>query len=301
MGSRGARTVRATGGPLLTDAEIDALTGRRVRIVGHRQGRPNLPSSGCPFCVGGLEAPEPYTTRSFVNRWPPLPDDRAEVLLYSPVHDGSLGTMTDAEVRAVVDLWAERYAALGARDDVAYVLLFENRGRDVGATIDHPHGQVYAYDFVPPAAEAELVVPSCALCAGSDDELGVVRIGSWVARVPALASWPYELLLQPLDHSADLTETSDASRDDLAACLRRVVAALDAHFGGAAPYMLWVHQRPTDGGDWPHAHLHVHIAPVWRSPGTQRFVAAAEVGSEVYFNPVAPRDAAAALRAVIQP
>ncbi len=251
--------------------------------------------------MGGLEAPEPYATRSFVNRWPPLPDDRAEVLLYSPVHDGSLGTMTDGEVRAVVELWAQRYATLGARDDVAYVLLFENRGREVGATIDHPHGQVYAYDFVPPAAEAELVVASCTLCAGSQDELEVARIGSWVAAVPALACWPYELLLQPVDHVADLAETSDASRDDLAACLRRCVAALDAHFGAAAPYMLWVHQRPTDGGDWPHAHLHVHIAPVWRSPGTQRFVAAAEVGSEVYFNPVAPGDAAAALRAVMRP
>ncbi|MDP1793695.1 MAG: hypothetical protein Q8K63_06110, partial [Acidimicrobiales bacterium] len=69
----------------------------------------------------------------------------------------------------------------------------------------------------------------------------------------------------------------------------------------AAPYMLWVHQRPCDNNAWPSAHVHVHIAPIWRSAGVARYIAAAEVGSAVYFNPVDPRDAADALRAVMQP
>lgn len=270
-----------------------------MRIVGHRQARPNLPSTDCPFCPGGLEAPDNYKTRWFPNRWPPLPDGRAEVVLYSAAHDASLGTLAAEHLLGVVDLWVARTAALGARHDVAYVLIFENRGRDVGATIDHPHGQIYAYDVVPPAARAELTAAGCALCPPADDDLTVLATQYWTVAVPALASWPYELLLSTTDHVADLPSLHLGQRAELADALRRSVAALDAHFGAPAPYMLWVHQRPCDGGEWANAHLHVHLAPIWRSPGVARFVAAAEVGSDIFFNPVAPSDAAAALREVL--
>src|SRR4051794_14979002 len=109
----------------------DGLTGEWVSIVGGRQNRPNLPAGGCPFCVGGLEAPEPYDTKAFPNRWPayeagPAVDlaavaaagvDRveavgaAEVVLNSPVHDGSLGSLGVEQIRKVIDLWAERTEA----------------------------------------------------------------------------------------------------------------------------------------------------------------------------------------------
>ena len=106
------------------DRRVDARSGAPVVVTGDRQDRPNLPAGACPFCPGGLEAPEPYAVRSFVNRWPPLPDGRAEILLYSPRHDASLWSLGVDGARAVVDLWAERTAALGRRDDVAYVLVF---------------------------------------------------------------------------------------------------------------------------------------------------------------------------------
>ena len=138
------------------ETRVDALTGTPVIMATHRQDRPNLPVTGCPFCVGGLEAPEPYDVRWFPNRWPSLGDGRAEVVLFSPDHDASLGGLGPAGVRRVVDLWAERTAALGARDDVAYVLVFENRGAEVGATIPHPHGQIYAFGEVPPVPAREL-------------------------------------------------------------------------------------------------------------------------------------------------
>lgn len=285
----------------MTDAARDALTGRDVRVVSHRQDRPLLPERGCPFCPGGKEAPDDYTTRWFVNRWPPLPDGRAEVVLFSPEHDASLGTLSTERVREVVDLWAERTTALGDRPDVAYVLLFENRGRPAGATIDHPHGQVYAFDFVPPAPAAELVAPSCMVCANVPEAFRVLDGATWTASVPALGVWPYELLLAPVAHIADIPSLDDTTRDELADTLRRVVATLDAHFDAAAPYMMWVHQRPTDGGDWPTAHLHVHVAPIWRDTDVQRYVASAEVGAGVYFNPVDPADAAHALRKALQP
>ena len=180
--------------PDAPDGELrfDALTGEWVNIVGHRQARPNLPSEGCPFCVGGLEAPDPYDVRWFTNRWPALapgapPDLRidaldatnatrpavgaCEVVLFSPEHDQSLAGLPPEQVRKVVDLWAARTEALLARPEIEYVLVFENRGREVGATIDHPHGQIYGYPFVPPAPATEAQHPDgCLVCRELDSE-----------------------------------------------------------------------------------------------------------------------------------
>jgi UDPglucose--hexose-1-phosphate uridylyltransferase len=272
----------------------DPLTGNDVVIVGSRQARPNLPTGGCPFCPGGLEAPEPYDARWFLNRWPPMPDDRCEVVLYSPEHDGSLATIGADGVRRVVDLWAERTEVLGARDDVDYVLVFENRGPEVGATIGHPHGQIYAFDRVPSAPAIELERP-CALCQLPDGH-AVAQAGDWRAVVPHAATWPYELRIAPAGHLPDLPSVDASGRDALASLLVDGVRRLDALFDAPMPYMLWIHQRPTDGGEWPNAHVHVHVAPLLRAAGTQRYVAAGELGSGTFFNPVEPAAAAEALR-----
>ena len=139
------------------DLRTDPVTGIPTVIVGSRQGRPNLPADGCPFCGGGLEAPEPYRVRSFPNRWPALGDERCEVVLYTPDHDQTFWGLGVAGARLVVDLWAERTRVLGSRPDVDYVLVFENRGPQVGATIAHPYGQIYAYDRIPPVPLRALV------------------------------------------------------------------------------------------------------------------------------------------------
>ena len=281
------------------DLRTDPLTGISSVITGGRQGRPNLPSSGCPFCVGGLEAPEPYDVRWFTNRWPAIPDGRAEVILYTPDHDASFWSLGVDGATAVVALWAARTEELGRRDDVAYVLPFENRGPEVGATIAHPHGQLYAFPDVPEAPARELDGGGCTLCAlpAPDDRL-VTTVGGWTVEVPVAAQWPFELLFRPEAHVADLPTAGPAGHRDLAGALVDALARLDRLFDAPMPYMLWVHQRPTDGGDWPTAHVHVHVAPLLRSPRTPRFVAAGELGSGMFFNPVSPEDAAARLRAV---
>lgn len=283
------------------DLRRDPLSGVATVITGSRQARPNLPASGCPFCVGGLEAPDDYEVAWFTNRWPAIPDGRAEVILYTPDHDASFWSLGVDGAAQVVGLWSERTLELGARDDVAYVLPFENRGPEVGATIAHPHGQLYAFPEVPEAARRELEhgARSCRLCALDDPgERLVAEVDGWVVEVPAAAAWPYELLLRPLDHVPDLPAGGPPEHRRLGAALVDALARLDGLFDAPMPYMLWVHQYPTDGGDWPGAHLHVHVAPLFRSPGTPRFVAAGELGSGMFFNPVAPDDAAARLREV---
>lgn len=274
----------------------DDHTGLRTFVVDSRQDRPNLPAAGCPFCPGGLEAPEEYDVRWFPNRWPAMPDARCEVVLYTPQHDATFWALGAEGARRVVDLWAERSAALGARPDVQYVLVFENRGASVGATIAHPHGQIYAFDFVPDEPRRELL---------RGEQLGepgnrlVADAGGWRAWVPDAPVFPYAVRLVPDAQVPDLPSLDDAGRGGLAALLVDVLERFDRLFDAETPYMMWIHQRPFDDRDWPDARLHIEIVTPWRSPGVLRYIAAGELGSGVYFNPVSPESAAEALRAAV--
>lgn len=274
----------------------DVHTGVRTYVVGSRQDRPNLPEEVCPFCPGGLEAPEPYDVRWFPNRWPSLPDGQCEVILYTPRHDATFWSLGVDGVRKVVDLWAERTAALGARPDIAYVLVFENRGAEVGATIEHPHGQIYAFDFVPELPRRELERGDLFAQSG---ELLVAAAAGWRACVPEASIFPYALMLVPEERIPDLPSLDGPGRDGLSLLLIDVLERLDRVFDAETPYMLWIHQRPFDGGDWPGARLHVEIVSPWRAPAVPRYIAAGELGSGVYFNPVPPEAAAQSLRDVL--
>ncbi len=282
------------------------LSGQPVVVVSGRQKRPNVKNvsnDGCPFCPGGLEAPEEYEVHWFKNRWPPLPDGRCEVILFSPDHHASLGSLEIDHLEMVVDLWTERMEELGSRPDVKYVLIFENRGADVGATIPHPHGQIYAFDSIPPAPAYELGLPPCEICSqladvfpgGGGENRLVVEEGSWAAWSVWAPAYPFELLVAPREHLGSLSEAK-GSRRDLAFVLQSALGALDGLFDEPMPYMLWCHQKPTDSNSWPAAHLHFHVAPIRRAKGVTRYVAAGELGSGIMFNPVDPEDAAAQLR-----
>ncbi len=276
-----------------SELRTDAHTGAQTFVVASRQERPNLPETTCAFCPGGLEAPEEYDVRWFPNRWPAMPDDRCEMILYTPEHDATLWSLGVPGVRKVIDLWASRSATLGARPEISYVLVFENRGAEVGATMAHPHSQIYAFDFVPDVPLRELGR------GGQFDEPGerlVAVAEGWRAWVPEAPIFPYALLLVPDEPVPDLPSLDDRGREGLAHLLVDVLERLDSLFDARTPYMLWIHQRPFDGGDWPTARLHIEIVSPWRAPDVPRFIAAGELGSGVYFNPVAPEAAAEALR-----
>lgn len=282
----------------MSDGElrIDPLAGAYVVVTPWRQQRPNLPEGKCPFCPGGLEAPGPYDVRHIQNRWPALTDGRHEVILHSPDHDSSFPALGEDRSAQVMELWSARTAELGSREGVAYVFVFENRGRMIGATIDHPHSQIMAFGMIPPIPQAELSASKCDLCQDPDDDLLVIGHPEWQAAVPWAPSWPYELLISPRRHVADLPAAGPRLRRGLGAMLVQALTRVERLLGRDAPYMLWVHQRPSDGDDWPAAHLHLHLAPALRAPGVARHLAAAEFGAGVFFDPVDPRQAAARLR-----
>ena len=289
-----------------TDQRIDPYLGTVVHVVGTRQARPNLPSTGCPFCVGGREAPDPYEVHWFPNRWPAMQGNRCEVVLYTPHHDATLPSLGAPGVRKVIDLWAERTTALAKRDDVDFVLVFENRGPEVGATIAHPHGQIYAYDHVPQRPASLLAAgwkpeADCGDRFVAASESGRDHVSGWTACVPAASTFPIALTLAPNKQVPDLPSLDDAGRDQLAALLVDVLDRLDRLYDQPMPYMMWLNQRPTDGQAWPQSWFNVEIVSPWRSAGVARFIAAAEVACDEFFNPVVPEDLARRLRALARP
>lgn len=276
------------------DIRIDPHLGTMVHIVGSRQRRPNLPDDGCPFCVGGLEAPEPYSVRSFPNRWPALGEGRCEVVLYTPDHNASFASLGVDGVRAVIDLWTQRTEALRAEPGVGYVLIFENRGAEVGATISHPHGQIYAFDHIP-ERQARLLEAGWT----PDHEPGdreVLATDDWTVVVPLAPIHPVSIDIAPHRPAGDLASLSEVELDGLAAVLTDVMGRLDRFYDRELPYMLWVNQAPVSWSGGPPPWLRIEIVSPWRSAGLSRFIAAAEVATGEYFNPVEPSEVARRLR-----
>jgi len=283
----------------MVDLRRDPWLGTMVHVVASRQKRPNLPSSGCPFCVGGLEAPEPYTVKVIPNRWPPMPDERCEVVLYTSDHDARLATLSTTNMRELIDVWAQRTTELGARDDVDFVLIFENSGREVGATIDHPHGQIYAFDHVPER-------PRKRLAAGwkpdpTRDRL-IVEHDGWVATVPYSSAYPLAVEIAPVERLAYLASADAAQRHAFGEILQDVLRRIEALNDGPTPTMMWFNQAPSVRGarsrdieGLADAWFNVEIVSPWRAPQVMRYIAAAEVATSEYFIPVVPEDLAARL------
>jgi len=275
---------------------LDPHSGARVHIVAVRQNRPNLPSSECPFCVGGLESPEPYDVKSFANRWPALETGACEVVLYSSQHDATFASLGSSGIRNVIDLWAERTTQLQQQNDVDYVLIFENRGAEVGATISHPHGQIYAFDHVP-RRQHSILQSQWKPDLQPADRL-VINGDHFVAYAQYAAIHPVSLVVAPHQQVSLLSQLGDELRDELASILHKTFVALDQLFDAPLPYMMWITQAPAKT-QYENAWLNIEIVSPWRAKGVQRYIAAAEVSTEEYFNPVDPADIAQRLRALV--
>jgi UDPglucose--hexose-1-phosphate uridylyltransferase len=256
----------------------------------------------------------------FENRFPAFGPDRrqgrpvrppttgCEVVVYTPEHDLTLARLPAERVRLLVDVWADRYRELGSRAEVAYVYIFENKGEEVGVTLHHPHGQIYALPFIPPFAEAELAASGehlveagqCLHCRELALEAAGPRMvlseGSMVAFVPRSARWPYEVHLYPHRHMASIADLDEAERWDLARALLAVTGTYDRHFGFSTPYVMAVHQAPTDGRDWQQAHLHFEFYPPHRRADRLKYLAGVELGAGTFVNDTRPEDTAEQLR-----
>ena len=285
------------------ELRFNELRGEDVVYAPHRQDRTFLPArEDCPLC-------DRPALEVFPNDYPALepPDGASEVIVYSDDHDTSFAGLPAELAEGVVGVWRDRYEELGARPAIRYVMPFENRGEQIGVTIHHPHGQVYAFPFVPPVAAAELAADRrlgrCAVCAANELELAggerLVHEGeAFVAYVPHAARWPYEVHVAARGHRESLLDCSPAELAGFAAALQAVTRGYDALFGFALPYTLCVHQAPTDGEAGGHLHAELY-SPV-RTRGKLKHLAGCEQGAGTMLMDVLPETTAAELRAAIE-
>lgn len=295
-----------------------------VAYAAGRQERTFLPPAEfCPLCPtrpGGppTEIPfEDFEVAVFENRFPafadqpgPLPEipgetdpalGACEVVVYTPEHTGSLGTLTRERRELLVRVWAQRYHDLYEREGVRFVMPFENRGEAVGVTLHHPHGQIYAYPFVPPVLQVEAaafrrepVLRNLLARAGSryvveeDDAAAVI--------VPPFARFPYETWVIPKRAQPGPWTLEDPEVTAVARALGRVVSRYDALFARPFPYVMVLHAAPK--GEEAHFHFHVEFLPVMRGPDRLKCLAGTELGAGTFTADVLPEDAARALRQV---
>lgn len=311
----------------------DALTAEWVAIAGHRQSRTFQPSlAECPLCPSSADSlteipASDYEVAVFENRFPsfsqidgtfelPTPHigisapsaGRCEVVCFSSQHDASFRQLSQARARLVIDAWADRTAALSKLPTTALVFPFENRGAEIGVTLSHPHGQIYAYPFIPPRA-ASILRATKAHHARTGTHLisdliefeveagqRILADGQhWIAFVPYAARWPFQVQLHPRRHVHDLAELTDEERDELAVVYLDVLSRLDRLFDVPMPYISAWYQAPVG----PHrelGRLHLDLFSSRRAADKLKFLAGSEAAMGAFINDISPEQAAAMLR-----
>ncbi|MDO8105592.1 galactose-1-phosphate uridylyltransferase [Isoptericola sp. b441] len=324
----------------------DPLTGDWIPMAGHRMNRTFMPSAdACPLCParedadysdGEIPATD-YDVAVFENRFPALlavpgappepwavdgeelwqarpASGRCEVVCFSSDHDSSFADLTPGRVRTIVEAWADRTAALSELPGVQQVFCFENRGPEIGVTLPHPHGQIYAFGYVTPrtrtmlerAAEHRAATGGHLLRDVLEAELRAgVRIVAesehWVGYVPAAARWPVEVHLAPRRDVLDLPGLTDAERDDLAVTYLELLRRLDRFFVDGAgapvplPYVAGWHQAVLGEGR-ELGRLHLQLLSVRRAPGKLKYLAGVESGMASWISDTTPERVAARLQ-----
>ena len=314
---------------LLSDAWIGVSPARNTRPGGLADidGAPATTTASvasCPLCPGGPEVPFAFDAAVFDNRFPALSPlvtgvstetvapavGRCEVVVYTSDHEGSLSTLPPAQVAKVVAIWRDRSGQLWD-DGYGYVMAFENHGPEVGATLSHPHGQIYALPFVPPVIATKLSAHrdhrrrhgaclGCDLVAGDDrSDRGVRHDASFSVAVPFAARWPFEVHLRARRHGCGrLADLTDDEALDLAKAIQDVTLRYDGLFGFELPYLLCVQEAPDDAPDW---HLHVELLPPHRDADRLKVRASVETALGVFLNDTLPERSAARLAGVSIP
>ncbi len=317
----------------------DPLTGEWISIAAARQNRVFLPPADAdPLApqtpTNPSEIPSTYDVAVFENRSPSFGPEladadassaenlaelrrvglertrtsigRCEVVCFSPEHEGSFGTLTVSRARTVIEAWAQRTAALSALPGIEQVFPFENRGREIGVTLPHPHGQIYAYPYVTPRTERLLASVAGYGPTLFADLLERERQGPrvlisgehWTAFVPFAARWPIEVHLLPHRHVPDFAETSLEERDELATLYLRLLRGVDRLYDTPTPYIAAWHQAPVHEGR-DDVRLMLQLTSPRRAADKLKYLAGSEAAMGAWIGDVTPEAAADSLRRAI--
>ena len=310
------------------------LRGEWIAYASHRQHRTFLPPPEYnPLAPTSdpatpTEVPSgPWDVAVFENLFPTLTMDAhdppalsvptapgkgvCEVVVFTQDPTSSLGRLPLSHLQLLIDVWADRYEELGNLPDIEYVFPFENRGVEVGVTLHHPHGQIYAYPFVPPVAVRELTEQGAYyarhgrglledfVARESAEGTRMLYDGPAAAAfMPVCARYSYEVWVAPRRAAPSFAALTPEERCDFARALKTVLLKFDGLWDVPFPYVLAFHQAPTDGSPHPEAHLHAELYPAYRMRGRLKYLAGSELGAGVFTADTVPEDKAGELRAV---
>jgi UDPglucose--hexose-1-phosphate uridylyltransferase len=323
--------------PVTATMRQDVLTGEWVSIAAARQNRVFLPSDDADplapaTATNPSEIPDVYDVAVFENRSPSfgplLVDDnaprglgdlaelgldrtrtsvgRCEVVCFSPAHTGSFASQTPSRARTIVEAWAQRTAALSAMPAIEQVFPFENRGAEIGVTLNHPHGQIYAYPYITPRTTK--LLDSIArfgpdmfaqiLEREQNSERVLLRGEHFTAFVPFAARWPVEVHMLPHRHIPDLAATTAEERDELAVLYLRLLRGIDALYDTPTPYIAAWHQAPVNRGR-DDVRLMLQITSPRRAANRLKYLAGSEAAMGAFIGDVPPEASAALVRDAI--
>ncbi len=316
----------------MSELRYNPMLGTWTMVASHRQNRPQMPKNWCPFCPGSGKVPESYDVHKYDNDFPalsatpPEPDPvgsdfyrtapaagACEVILYSSDHAKTLHELPVPHIRKLVDLWIERVRDLSSRPTSKYVMPFENRGEEIGVTMPHPHGQIYAYSWIPQKIEVELenakrhhdATGECLVCRMNREEAAfgervVFENDSFYAYIPFFTDYPYGVFVTAKAHRPRITDLTDAERTDLADILKVVTGSFDRIFNRPFPYMMAIHQNPVNSPEWKDAegyyHFHIEFYTPLRAKRLIKYYATSETGAWAAANVAAVEAKAAEVR-----
>jgi len=293
----------------------DPLAGEWVVIAAERQDRTFLPPADqCPLDPSSPGRPteipaDSYDVVVFGNRFPSLrePLGRCEVVCFTSDHDSSFAQLTPQRARTVFEAWVDRTEVLSALPGIRQVYCFENRGEEIGVTLPHPHGQIYAFPFVTARLE-RMVAQARRYTDGNlfDDLVAaelrartriVTRNEHWIVFVPEAARWPYEVRIFPAARVPDLPSMSAPVRASFGPLYLYVLRRFDALFGKPAPYIAAWHQAPVgDEAARRQFAAHLQVLSVRRAADKLKYLAGTESGMGEWINDIVPEEAAQRLR-----
>jgi UDPglucose--hexose-1-phosphate uridylyltransferase len=315
---------------------LDSLTGDWISIAAARNTRAFLPPTHlCPLCPSTQanlsEIPDVFDVAVFENKSPSFGPDllenddqnftvmptlelgstrasvgRCEVIVFSPEHSGSLAEQSVLRVRTIIDAMANRTSELASMPGVRQVFPFENRGQEIGVTLHHPHGQIYAYPYVTPRTNKLLAsidsygpqLFADTLAFEQNSERVLIRGEHFTAYVPFAGRWPIEIHMLPHRHVQNLAQLNEDERQELASVYLRLLTGLDRLYEKPTPYIAAWHQAPlVDGGE--NVRLQLQITSPRRAEDKFKFLAGSESAMGAFIGDILPETAAEMLRKVI--
>lgn len=318
----------------MAELRFNPLLGDWIMVASHRENRPNLPKTECPFCPGSGKVPDTYDVYKYDNDFPalmphpPEPDPvgsalyktkqaygKCEVILYSPQHSVTLPQLSVEHIEKLIDLWVERFEALAQEPNHRYIMIFENRGEECGVTMPHPHGQIYAYSWIPLKIRTELEncrrhyeeQGHCLLCDMNQEEADfrqriVYENAHFLSYIPFFTDYPYGIFIVSKEHKSALSDFTAQEKKSLADVLKNVTGAMDALFERIFPYMMVLHQRPVNlsAGETRMVedsyHFHIEFYPPLREANKIKYYASSEMGAWAACNTQAVEASAEKLR-----